>query len=99
MTTGIRPYARAPGTGFDGTASTAQSQNIPKFNQRVYAYIESLPRGEKRAATNILRQYVYGPGRMQPDEAIERYKDRRVRDARSRVAGTSPLHRQTTGMF
>jgi hypothetical protein len=29
------PFTGAPGTGFDGTASTAQSQNRPKFNQRV----------------------------------------------------------------
>ena len=82
------PFTGAPGTGFDGTASTAQAQNRPKFNQRVYAYIESLPRGEKQAARNALRQYVYGPGRMQPDEAIERYKERRVRDAQAPIGST-----------
>ena len=37
---------------------------------------------------NALRQYVYGPGRMQPDDAIERYKERRVRDAQAPVGAT-----------
>ena len=37
---------------------------------------------------NALRQYVYGPGRMQPDEAIERYKERRVRDAQAPIGAT-----------
>ena len=50
--------------------------------------IASLPRGEKQAATNALRQYVYGPGKMQPDAAIERYKERRVRDAQAPVGST-----------
>ena len=75
------PFTGAPGTGFDGTASTARAQARPTFNQRVYAYVRSLPRGEQGKAMNALRQYVYGPGRMQPDDAIEWYKERRVRDA------------------
>ena len=41
---------------------------MPKFNQRVYAYINSLPRGEQKKATNALRNYVYGPGKMRPDD-------------------------------
>ena len=48
---------------------------------RIYAYIESLPRGERDKAKTALRTYVYGPGKMQPDDAIERYKERRARDA------------------
>ena len=43
---------------------------------------------QKQKATNTLRQYVYGPGRMQPDAAIEIYKDRRVRDAQAPVGST-----------
>ena len=39
-------------------------------------------------ATNALRNYVYGPGKMPPDEAIERYKERRVRDAQAPVGAT-----------
>ena len=38
---------------------------------------------------NALRQYVYGPGRMQPDDAIERYKERRVRDAQAPIGATN----------
>ena len=41
----------------------------------MYAYVNSLPRGEQGKAMNALRQYVYGPGKMQPDDAIERYKE------------------------
>ena len=52
---------------------TTSTQSKPKFNQRVYAYINSLPRGEQKKATNALRNYVYGPGKMQADDAIERY--------------------------
>jgi len=37
---------------------------------------------------NALRNYVYGPGRMQPDAAIEKYKERRVRDAQAPVGYT-----------
>ena len=53
----------------------------------MYAYVNSLPRGEQGKAMNALRQYVYGPGRMQPDDAIERYRERRVRDAQGPVTG------------
>ena len=60
------PFTGAPGTGFDGTAPTTSAQSKPKFNQRVYAYIESLPRGERDKAKTALRTYVYGPGKMQP---------------------------------
>eukprot|EP01046_Picozoa_sp_COSAG06_P020645 COSAG06_NODE_1519_length_9208_cov_3.443957_8_plen_184_part_00 len=60
----------------------------PAFNQRIYAYIESLPRGEKRKVADTLRQYVYGPGNMQPDDALRRYKERRVRDAQAPVGST-----------
>ena len=84
----VSPFTGAPGTGFDGTAPTTSTQSKPKFNQRVYAYISSLPRGEQKKATNALRNYVYGPGKMQPDEAIERYKERRVRDAQAPVGAT-----------
>ena len=73
------------GTGFDGTAAPAPK---PAFNQRIYAYIDSLPRGEQKKATNALRQYVYGPGNMQPDDALQRYKERRVRDAQAPVGST-----------
>ena len=38
--------------------------------------------------TDTLRQYVYGPGKMQPDDALERYKERRVRDAQAPVGAT-----------
>ena len=79
-------FTGAPGTGFDGVP--AQTQARPKFNQRVYAYVRSLPRGEQSKAMNALRQYVYGPGRMQPDDAIERYKERRVRDAQAPIGAT-----------
>ena len=81
------PFTGAPGTGFDGTASTAQAQNRPKFNQRVYAYIESLPRGEKTNATKALRHYIYR-SQYQPDVALEKYKERRVRDAQAPVGST-----------
>lgn len=37
---------------------------------------------------NALRNYVYGPGRMQPDAAIEKYKERRVRSAQAPVGST-----------
>ena len=43
---------------------------------------------EQGKAMNALRQYVYGPGKMQPDDAIERYKERRVRDAQAPVGST-----------
>ena len=43
---------------------------------------------EKRKATDTLRQYVYGPGNMQPDDALQRYKERRVRDAQAPVGST-----------
>ena len=76
----VSPFTGAPGTGFDGTAPTTSTQSKPKFNQRVYAYISSLPRGEQDKAKRALRTYVYGPGKMQPDAAIEKYKERRVRD-------------------
>ena len=79
------PFTGAPGTGFSGVAST---QPRPKFNQRVYAYVDSLPRGEQNKAMNALRNYVYGPGRMHPDAAIEKYKERRVRDAQAPVGST-----------
>ena len=36
----------------------------------------------------VMRNYVYGPGRMQPDAAIEKYKERRVRDAQAPVGST-----------
>ena len=81
----VNPFTGVPGTGFDGTAAPAPK---PAFNQRIYAYIESLPRGEKRKATDTLRQYVYGPGNMQPDDALQRYKERRVRDAQAPVGST-----------
>ena len=81
----VSPFTGVPGTGFDGTAAPAPK---PAFNQRIYAYIESLPRGEQKKATNALRQYVYGPGNMQPDEALQRYKERRVRDAQAPVGST-----------
>ena len=84
----VSPFTGAPGTGFDGTAPTTSTQSKPKFNQRVYAYINSLPRGEQKKATNALRNYVYGPGKMQPDAAIEKYKERRVRDAQAPVGAT-----------
>jgi hypothetical protein len=35
-----------------------------------------------------LRTYVYGPGKMQPNDAIERYKERRVRDAQAPIGRT-----------
>ena len=81
----VNPFTGVPGTGFDGTAAPAPK---PAFNQRIYAYIESLPRGEQKKATNALRQYVYGPGNMQPDDALQRYKERRVRDAQAPVGST-----------
>ena len=81
----VNPFTGVPGTGFDGTATPAPK---PAFNQRIYAYIDSLPRGEKRKATDTLRQYVYGPGNMQPDDALQRYKERRVRDAQAPVGST-----------
>jgi hypothetical protein len=31
---------------------------------------------------------VYGPGKMQPDDAIEKYKERRVRDAQAPIGST-----------
>eukprot|EP01046_Picozoa_sp_COSAG06_P043781 COSAG06_NODE_5791_length_3272_cov_22.469587_1_plen_143_part_00 len=74
-----------PGTGFDGVTKPVSVQPQPKFNQRVYTYVQSLPRGEQKRAMNALRQYVYGPGRMQPDDAIERYRERLVRDAQAPV--------------
>eukprot|EP01044_Picomonas_judraskeda_P007182 COSAG03_NODE_759_length_5968_cov_39.290169_3_plen_135_part_00 len=52
------------------------------------AYIGSLPRGEQKKAKDALRNYVYGPGKMQPDDAIERYKERRVRDAQAPIGAT-----------
>ncbi len=85
----VSPFTGAPGTGFDGTPLIpAPVQARPKFNQRVYAYINSLPRGEQKKATNALRNYVYGPGKMRLDDAIERYKERRVRDAQAPVGAT-----------
>ena len=54
----------------------------------MYAYVDSLPRGEQNKAMNALRNYVYGPGGMQPDAAIEKYKERRVRDAQAPVGST-----------
>jgi uncharacterized protein YecE (DUF72 family) len=77
-----------PGTGFDGVTKPVSIQPQPKFNQRIYTFVQSLPRGEQNKAMNALRQYVYGPGRMQPDDAIERYKDRRVRDAQAPIGST-----------
>ena len=53
------PFTGAPGTGFDGTVPTTSAQSTPKFNQRVYAYISSLPRGEQEKAKRALRTYVY----------------------------------------
>ena len=41
-----------------------------------------------RKAKRALRTYVYGPGKMQPDDAIERYKERRARDAQAPVGST-----------
>ena len=77
-----------PGTGFDGVAQPVSVQPQPKFNQRIYTYVQSLPRGQQKTAMNALRQYVYGPGRMQPDDAIERYRERLVRDAQAPVGST-----------
>ena len=50
------PFAGAPGTRFDGAAPTTSTQSEPKFNQRVYAYISSLPRGEQDKAKRALRR-------------------------------------------
>ena len=61
----VSPFTGVPGTGFDGTVAPAPK---PTFNQRIYAYVESLPRGEKNKATDTLRQYVYGQGNVQPDD-------------------------------
>jgi hypothetical protein len=77
-----------PGTGFDGVTKPVSVQPQPKFNQRIYTYVQSLPRGQQKKAMNALRQYVYGPGRMQPDDAIERYRERLVRDAQAPVGST-----------
>jgi hypothetical protein len=85
----VSPFTGAPGTGFDGAPLIpAPVQATPKFNQRVFAYIGSLPRGEQKKAKDALRNYVYGPGKMQPDDAIKRYKERRVRDAQAPVGAT-----------
>eukprot|EP01043_Picozoa_sp_COSAG02_P000989 COSAG02_NODE_20_length_53673_cov_86.864841_24_plen_232_part_00 len=82
------PFTGALGTGFDGTASTARAQSNPKFNQRVYAYIESLPSRKQDGANKALRHCVYGPGKNPPDTAIEMCKERRIRDAQAPVGST-----------
>ena len=52
----VSPFTGAPGTGFDGASLIpAPAQAMPKCNQRVYAYINSLPRGEQRCS---VRTYV-----------------------------------------
>ena len=43
---------------------------------------------EQGKAKRALRTYLYGPGRMQPDAAIERYKERRVRDVQAPIGST-----------
>ena len=45
-------------------------------------------RSKQGKAMNALRQYLYDPGRMQPDDAIDRYKERRVRDAQAPISAT-----------
>ena len=58
----VSPFTGAPGTGFGGASLIpAPVQAQPKFNQRVFAYIGSLPRGEQKKAKDALRNYVYGP--------------------------------------
>eukprot|EP01043_Picozoa_sp_COSAG02_P034735 COSAG02_NODE_2446_length_8839_cov_6.263501_1_plen_203_part_00 len=85
----VSPFTGAPGTGFGGAPLIpAPVQATPKFNQRVFAYIGSLPRGEQKKAKDALRNYVYGPGKMQPDDAIKRYKERRARDAQAPIGAT-----------
>ena len=56
------PFTGAPGTGFSGVAS---AQPRPKFNQRVYAYVDSLPRGEQNKAMNAISQ-LDTPGECPP---------------------------------
>ena len=48
-----------PGTGFDGVTKPVSVQPQARFNQRIYAYVESLPRGERKKAMNALRDVVH----------------------------------------
>ena len=51
----VSPFTGAPGTGFGGASLIpAPVQAQPKFNQRVFAYIGSLPRGEQDKAKRAL---------------------------------------------
>ena len=48
----MSPFTGAPGTGFGGAPLIpAPVQATPKFNQRVFAYIGSLPRGEQKTVS------------------------------------------------
>ena len=66
-----------------------QTGRTPRvFNAAIEDYLESLPRGERQRAANTMRLYITGPAQLPAGEALARYKERRVRDARAPVGGT-----------
>ena len=70
-----------------------QSRRTPTlFTKAIRDYIDSLPRGEKQYAENTIRLYMTGPAQLDAAEALERFMERRGRDAQA----PSSVRRQST---
>jgi hypothetical protein len=81
--TSVRPKAKRPVltepddiSGFDFTSVRPKKpvRPVSKPNAAMREYIDSLPRGSKKRATDAFRVYMTGPERYTADEALSAYK-------------------------
>jgi hypothetical protein len=81
--TSVRPKSKRPVltepddiSGFDFTSMRPKKpvRPVSKPNAAMRGYIDSLPRGSKKRATDAFRVYMTGPERYTADEALSAYK-------------------------
>ena len=75
-----RPQSQEPAPRGRRVAGTRRTTSI--ITESMQKYIDSLPRGERGKARNVMSAYR-NFGNMEPSEAIARYKQRKSDDART----------------
>ena len=86
--TSVRPKPPVRSTGRTPVPRQQSRRTPTLFTKAIRDYIDSLPRGEKQYAENTIRLYMTGPAQLDAAEALERFMERRGRDAQAPVGAT-----------